>query len=121
MPWIFVLILMVVAGLVAAGGDRMGHRAARAKIRIGKLRPRTASTIIAVITGVLISLVTFGVVFGVWADFRNALLSYSDVKCRAITLSGSGSTATSVSARSLGTSAGGTNPRNSTRSTPLCV
>jgi hypothetical protein len=71
LPWIFVLILMVVAGLVAAGGDRMGHRAARAKIRIGKLRPRTASTIIAVITGV---------VFAVWKDFREALLRYDDVK-----------------------------------------
>lgn len=80
MPWIFVLILMVVAGLVAAGGDRMGHRAARAKIRIGKLRPRTASTIIAVVTGVLISLVTFGVVFAVWSDFREALLRYDTVK-----------------------------------------
>jgi uncharacterized protein YlxW (UPF0749 family) len=86
LPWLFVLILMVVAGLVAAGGDRMGHRAARAKIRIGKLRPRTASTIIAVITGVLISLVTFGVVFAVWADFRNALLSYDEVKGRALRL-----------------------------------
>jgi len=80
LPWIFVLILMVVAGLVAAGGDRMGHRAARAKIRIGKLRPRTASTIIAVITGVLISLVTFAVVFAVWRDFREALLRYDTVK-----------------------------------------
>lgn len=82
MPVIFVLILMLVAGLVAAGGDRMGHRAARAKIRIGKLRPRTASTIIAVITGVLISLVTFGVVFAVWRDFREALLRYDEVKSR---------------------------------------
>src|SRR5512140_3145486 len=71
---------MVVAGLVAAGGDRMGHRAARAKIRIGTLRPRTASTIIAVITGILISLVTFGVVFAVWADFRDALLRFDTIK-----------------------------------------
>jgi hypothetical protein len=72
----FVLIVTAVAALVAAAGDRMGYRAARRKIRIGKLRPRTVSTLIAVITGVLISLVTFSVVFLVWSDFRNALLRY---------------------------------------------
>jgi cell division protein FtsB len=83
---VFVLILMVVAGLVALGGDRMGYRAARRKIRIGKLRPRTVSSIIAVVTGVLISLVTFGIVFGVWSDFRNALLQYDNLNAQVTTL-----------------------------------
>lgn len=78
--FLFALILTVVAGLVAAGGDRMGHRAARRKLRIGNLRPRTVSTIIAVVTGILISLVTFGVVFAIWRDFGEALLRYRDVK-----------------------------------------
>jgi uncharacterized protein (DUF3084 family) len=80
LPWLFVLIVIVVAALVAAAGDRMGHRAARRKLRIGKLRPRTVSTIIAVTTGVLISLATFGIVFAVWRDFREALLRYDFVK-----------------------------------------
>jgi hypothetical protein len=79
-PWIFVLILVIVAGLVAAGGDRMGHKAARSKFRIGKLRPRHAATLISVVTGVLISLVTYTVVFAVWKDFRDALLHYREVK-----------------------------------------
>jgi hypothetical protein len=77
---LFVVVLVIVAGLVAAAGDRMGHRAARAKIRIGNLRPRTASTIIAVGTGVIISLLTFGVVFASWADFRDALLHFERIK-----------------------------------------
>jgi len=76
----FLIILVIVAGLVAAVGDRMGHRAARAKIRIGNLRPRTVSTIIAVVTGILISLATYGLVFLIWADFREALTRYRTVK-----------------------------------------
>lgn len=72
--------MVVVSGLVAAAGDRMGHRAARAKIRIGKLRPRTASTLIAVATGISISLLTFIVVFSLSRDFRDALLHFEKTK-----------------------------------------
>lgn len=80
MPWIFALVSAIVAALVAAAGDRMGHRAARRKLRIGKLRPRTVSTIIAVATGVLISLATYGAMFAFWANFRDALTHYNQVK-----------------------------------------
>jgi hypothetical protein len=61
----------------------MGHRAARRKLRIGKLRPRNVSTIIAVITGVLISLATYGVMFAFWTNFREALSKYTEVKAQA--------------------------------------
>jgi hypothetical protein len=72
--------MVVVSGLVAAAGDRMGHRAARAKIRIGKLRPRTASTVIAVASGISISLLTFIVVFSLSKDFRDAVLHFEKTK-----------------------------------------
>ena len=77
---LFVLFLLVVAGLVAAAGDRMGHLAARRKIRFGKMRPRHVSTLIAVVTGLLISLVTFLVLFGLWTEFRDALLRHKTVR-----------------------------------------
>ncbi|MCB1186673.1 DUF3084 domain-containing protein [bacterium] len=77
---IFIVVLTLVAGLVAAAGDRMGQLAAKRKIRIGKLRPRDASRLVAVLTGMAISIVTFGVVFAVWSDFREALTRYSETK-----------------------------------------
>ena len=77
---IFMLVVSLIAGLVAAGGDWMGHRAARRKIRFGKMRPRHVSRLFAVITGVLISLVTFGVVFAVWKDVREAFTKFDSVK-----------------------------------------
>lgn len=77
---LFMLVVSLIAGLVAAGGDWMGHRAARRKIRFGKMRPRHVSRLFAVITGVLIALVTFGVVFAVWKDVREAFTRYAIVK-----------------------------------------
>jgi len=78
--FLFFLILTVVAGLVAAGGDRMGHLAARRKIRFGKMRPRHVSTLIAVVSGIVISLVTSLVLFLVVSDVREALTKYDGVK-----------------------------------------
>lgn len=78
--FLFVLFLVVVAAAVAAAGDRMGHLAARRKIRFGNMRPRNVSTTIAVVTGMVISLVTFLILFGLWADFRDALLKYRTVR-----------------------------------------
>jgi len=77
---LFVVFLLVVAGLVAAAGDRMGHLAARRKIRFGKMRPRNVSTLIAVITGLTISLVTFLILFSLWENFRDALLRHGEVR-----------------------------------------
>lgn len=77
---LFVLFLLVVAGLVAAAGDRMGHLAARRKIRFGTMRPRNVSTIIAVVTGLVISLVTFLILFALWENFRDALLRHGQVR-----------------------------------------
>jgi hypothetical protein len=81
-PIIVALLLLVISGLVAAAGDYMGQRAARRKVRIGKLRPRYVSRLIAVISGMLISLATYGAMFFLYSDFRNALTQYNTVKQR---------------------------------------
>lgn len=79
---IFILILLVVTGIVAAAGDRMGHLAARRKIRFGGMRPRNVSTLIAVTTGILIAAVTFILIFALSADFRDSFLKYDEIKRR---------------------------------------
>ena len=52
-----VLIIMVVAGVIAYLGDRVGHQVGRRRLTIFNIRPRYTSTIIAVGTGMLIALV----------------------------------------------------------------
>jgi hypothetical protein len=77
---LFLLILLAGSALVAAAGDRMGHLAARRKVRFAGLRPRTVSTIIAVASGLLIMLVTLAAMLLIWSDFRSALWDYDKVK-----------------------------------------
>lgn len=77
---LFLLILVVLAGFVAAAGDRMGRLAARRKIRVGNIRPRHVSTGIAVLTGVVIAAVSFGILFLLWNDFRDALSRYDQLR-----------------------------------------
>ncbi len=52
-----VLIILVIAGLVAYIGDRVGHQVGRRRLTLFGIRPRYTSTIIAVATGVFIALV----------------------------------------------------------------
>lgn len=82
MPVIVALILVVISGLVAAAGDFMGQRAARRKLRIGSLRPRYVSRLIAVLSGILISLATYAALFLLYTDYREALTQYGSVKAR---------------------------------------
>jgi hypothetical protein len=81
-PLIIALILVVISGLVAAAGDYMGQRAARRKVRIGTLRPRYVSRLIAVCSGIVISLATYGAMFLLYTDFRKAVTEYDETVAR---------------------------------------
>jgi hypothetical protein len=81
-PIIIAVLLVVISAGIAAAGDFMGQRAAKRKVRIGKLRPRHTSRLIAVISGVVISLATYGAMFLLYRDFREALTNYKNVKAQ---------------------------------------
>lgn len=52
-----VLFIVVLAGVIAYIGDRVGHQVGRKRLTIFNIRPRYTSTIIAVATGMIIALV----------------------------------------------------------------
>jgi len=54
---LLVLFIVVLAGVIAYIGDRVGHQVGRRRLTMFGLRPRYTSTIIAVSTGMLIALV----------------------------------------------------------------
>jgi hypothetical protein len=59
-----VLFIVLLAGLIAYLGDRVGHQIGRKRLTLFNIRPRYTSTIIAVATGMLIALVvTLGAIF----------------------------------------------------------
>lgn len=59
-----VLFIVVLAGIIAYIGDRVGHQVGRKRLTLFNIRPRHTSTIIAVATGMIIALiVTLGAIF----------------------------------------------------------
>jgi Protein of unknown function (DUF3084) len=52
-----VAIIMVLAGIVAYVGDRVGHQVGRRRLSLYGIRPRYTSTIVAIATGMIIALV----------------------------------------------------------------
>jgi len=51
-----ILIVMIVSGVIAYVGDRVGHQVGRKRLTLFGIRPRYTSTIVAVGTGMLIAL-----------------------------------------------------------------
>jgi len=67
-----VILIMLVAGLVAYVGDRVGHRVGRRRLTLFGLRPRYTSTIFAVGTGMLIALAVTLIALLLSYDVRTA-------------------------------------------------
>ena len=59
---LIVLAAVVLGGLIATVGDRLGSRVGKARLRLFNLRPRQTATVITIATGGLISALTLGLI-----------------------------------------------------------
>ena len=87
-PVITVAAIIVLAGLIAFVGDRVGHQVGRRRMTLFGLRPRYTSTIFAVGFGMLIALFVVGVVAAVNQEARQALFSINTLRDEIKTLTG---------------------------------
>jgi len=72
--------LILVSGLVAFVGNLVGRSIGRRRLAVLGLRPRHTAQVITVITGMLITIVTLGVVLLVSNDARQALFHLQEVR-----------------------------------------
>ena len=75
-----IFLLVILGGVVAYVGDRIGMKIGRKRLSIFGLRPRYTSIIITIITGVMISAVTLGIMTLVSQDVRTALFRMKDIQ-----------------------------------------
>src|SRR5579883_2845076 len=68
------LVLMFAGGVIAYLGDTWGYKLGKKRLTLFGLRPRVTANLLTVVFGVLIALLTFGVLISVNAGFRVALL-----------------------------------------------
>lgn len=82
-----IAVLAVTGGLIAFIGDKLGTKVGKRKMSIFGLRPKHTSIIVTIITGILISTTTLGVLSLVSRDVRTALFGMEALKAQLTELS----------------------------------
>ncbi|NET04052.1 MAG: DUF3084 domain-containing protein [Merismopedia sp. SIO2A8] len=77
--YILIVAILVLGGLLATLGDRIGTRVGKARLSLFNLRPRQTATVVAVITGSLISASTLGILFGLSESLREGVFELDNI------------------------------------------
>ena len=77
--YILIAAILVLGGLIAVLGDRLGTKVGKARLRLFNLRPRQTATIVTVITGTLISASTYGILFALSESLRDGVFNLDDI------------------------------------------
>lgn len=70
---IYILILILISGLIAYLGDVLGTYVGKRRLTVLGLRPRITALVVAISTGILITLLTLGALTIISEDVRTAL------------------------------------------------
>ncbi len=77
---IVILAVLILGGLIATIGDRLGSKVGKARLSLFNLRPKQTATIVTIVTGTLISASTFGVLFVSSRQFRDMLTQFDRIR-----------------------------------------
>ena len=78
--YILIFATLILGGLIALLGDRLGTKVGKARLRLFKLRPRQTATMITIIAGTLISASTLGILLLLSESLRDGLFELDDIK-----------------------------------------
>ena len=78
--YILILVVLILGGLIATLGDRIGTKVGKARLSLFNLRPRKTAVLVTVMTGVLISASTLGILLIASQGFRDMLLKFDNIR-----------------------------------------
>lgn len=78
--YILIVAVLVLGGLLATLGDRIGTKVGKARLSLFKLRPRNTATVVTIITGGLISASTLGILFATSSSLRQGIFELDDIQ-----------------------------------------
>jgi uncharacterized protein (DUF3084 family) len=78
--YILVLAVLILGGVIATVGDRIGTRVGKARLSLFKLRPRRTATLVTILTGTLISASTFGILIAGSDQLRRAIFDFETIQ-----------------------------------------
>ena len=71
--YVLILSVLLLGGVIATVGDRLGYRVGKARLSLFNLRPRNTAVLITILTGSLISASTLGILFSVSDSLRTGV------------------------------------------------
>lgn len=77
--YILVAAVLILGGVLATLGDRLGSKVGKARLRLFNLRPRQTAVVITVVTGVLISGSTLGLLFALSKSLRQGIFQLDQI------------------------------------------
>ena len=74
-----VIVLILLSGFIAYLGDQIGMKLGKKRISLFGLRPRYSSIIITIITGMLIAVISLGLLLTTYSGLRQALFHIDEI------------------------------------------
>jgi uncharacterized protein (DUF3084 family) len=80
--WLLIVTLLLLGGVLATLGDRLGSRVGKARLSLFNLRPRNTAVVITALTGALISAISLGLMLLVSERLRVGLFELDQIQAR---------------------------------------
>lgn len=80
--YILILAVLILGGVIATLGDRIGTRVGKARLSLFNLRPKKTAVLVTILTGLAISASTLGVLLLASREFRDMLLNFDVIQRR---------------------------------------
>jgi uncharacterized protein (DUF3084 family) len=78
--YILIVAILVMGGVLATLGDRIGTKVGKARLSLFNLRPRKTATLVTVITGIMIASSTLGILLATSGPLRDGILEIDNIK-----------------------------------------
>ncbi len=78
--YILVVVILVLGGVIAASGDRIGTKVGKARLSLFNLRPKQTATLVTIVTGCLVAASTLGIIFGLSKPLRTGLFYLDEIQ-----------------------------------------
>jgi len=78
--YILIAAIVILGGVIATVGDRIGTRVGKARLSLFKLRPRNTAVVVTILTGGLISVFTLAILFAVDKRLRTGVFELEHIQ-----------------------------------------
>lgn len=78
--YILIVAILILGGVIATVGDRLGTKVGKARLSLFNLRPRQTAVLITILTGGVISASTLGILFAISDQLRTGVFELSRIQ-----------------------------------------